>query len=315
MPDSEEPVIIAGSGPPTQRLGRHLPQACRADDRPPGARAILRPPAEVPGMRDERWMHPVASMGMVVDIIGVFLQHGQMPPLPSEDLYKFVIPSWDVDDFSKSTWHAVEERTQTGPARVFALIDAVRYTSERSQRGDIVECGVWRGGSMLAAAMTLGTLPGDTRRIFLYDTFNGMPSPGEDDFRFRDGAHARELLASSPRTADVWAHATRHDVEQGFEEAGIDSSKLVYVEGLMEETIPEVAPENISVLRLDSDYYSSTSHCLRHLYPRLVSGGVLIIDDYGWWNGARRAVDEYFEETGSAPYMIRCDEGRVAVKP
>ena len=88
-----------------------------------------------------------------------------------------------------------------------------------------------------------------------------------------------------------------------------------FVQGRVENTLPAAAPPEIAVLRLDTDWYESTRHELEHLYPRLVDGGVLIVDDYGYWQGARQAVDEYFGETGEAILLNRIDDtGRIAVK-
>src|SRR5690606_23062787 len=93
------------------------------------------------------------------------------------------------------------------------------------------------------------------------------------------------------------------------------AGNIRYVAGKVEDTIPAVIPDKIAILRLDTDWYSSTKHELVHLFPKLSNGGILIIDDYGHWEGARKAVDEYFEETGTRIYLSRIDEtGRVAVK-
>jgi hypothetical protein len=84
---------------------------------------------------------------------------------------------------------------------------------------------------------------------------------------------------------------------------------------MVEETIPQHAPEQISVLRLDTDWYSSTKHELMHLFPRLSKNGVLIIDDYGHWAGARKAVDEYFADQTIQPLLNRIDQtGRACIK-
>ena len=97
---------------------------------------------------------------------------------------------------------------------------------------------------------------------------------------------------------------------------GYPADRVRFVEGLVEDTIPEQAPEEIAVLRLDTDWYESTRHQLVHLYPRLSSGGVLILDDYGCWLGARQAVDEYIEEHGLHLLLTRIDSsGRLVVKP
>ena len=87
------------------------------------------------------------------------------------------------------------------------------------------------------------------------------------------------------------------------------------VPGLVEDTVPSQAPEVIALLRLDTDWYKSTWHELEHLYPRLSVGGVLIIDDYGHWEGARRAVDEFIEAKGLRLFLSRIDyTGRLAIK-
>jgi O-methyltransferase len=89
-----------------------------------------------------------------------------------------------------------------------------------------------------------------------------------------------------------------------------------FVPGRVEDTLPDQAPDRISVLRLDTDWYESTWCELVHLYPRLSPGGVLILDDYLWWHGVREAVDRYSRENPPAPYLVRIDDSgaRVAVK-
>jgi len=87
-----------------------------------------------------------------------------------------------------------------------------------------------------------------------------------------------------------------------------------FIKGRVEETIPNAAPEQIALLRLDTDWYESTRHELIHLFPRLTHGGVLIIDDYGYWQGARKAVDEYIEENKLSILLARIDStARMAV--
>ena len=81
-------------------------------------------------------------------------------------------------------------------------------------------------------------------------------------------------------------------------------SNFIFVKGMVEETIPTIMPENISLLKCDTDWYESTKHELQHLYPKLVENGVLIMDDYGCWNGARKATDEYFSEIAPRPLLI-----------
>jgi hypothetical protein len=98
-------------------------------------------------------------------------------------------------------------------------------------------------------------------------------------------------------------------------DTGYDSEKVFFVKGKVEETLPAHAPDRISLLRLDTDWYESTYHELTHLYPRLTVGGVLIIDDYGHWAGARRAVDDFIGKNKLRLLLNRVDyTGRICVK-
>lgn len=207
--------------------------------------------------------------------------------------------------------------TMTSVERMYALWQAVRHVVAADVPGDIVECGVWRGGSSMLAAMTL-LQAGDTeRRVHLFDTFAGMSEPT-----------ARDVDVSGAVMTDEWerhrddsrspilARAGIDDVRANLRRTGFPASRLEFVEGPVEETVPACAPERIAVLRLDTDWYESTRHELEHLWDRLTPGGVLIVDDYGHWAGAREAVDEFMAGLDNAPACWRVDyTGRVAVKP
>jgi O-methyltransferase len=221
----------------------------------------------------------------------------------------------DYDAESRAIIKAVKPYTMTDADKVFALIQATRYVSRHRIPGDIVECGVWRGGSMQAAARAL-IAAGDTERdLYLFDTYEGMPPPSAEDVR-HDGKPAQSLLENNDyETSKVWAVATLDDVQEGFAKVPYPEDKVHFVKGLVEDTIPEAAPAQIAILRLDTDWYESTRHELEHLYPRLSSGGVLLLDDYGFWQGARQAVDEFLEATGERLLLTRMASGRMAVKP
>jgi hypothetical protein len=222
----------------------------------------------------------------------------------------------DYDDEAKRIVQAVRPWTMTGPDKVYALIQAVRYVTRHRIGGDVVECGVWRGGSMQAVARTLLALGDTSRDLHLFDTFEGMPPPSERDTRTSDERTAAELLAEeSPQDSLVWAVATLEDVKQGMAQVGYPDERVHYVPGRVEDTIPAHAPEQISILRLDTDWYESTRHELEHLYPRLSPGGVVLFDDYGYWDGAREAVDEFLDATGERLLLMRMASGRLAVKP
>jgi O-methyltransferase len=225
------------------------------------------------------------------------------------------LPS-DYDDAAKEIIRAVRPWTMTGPDKMYALIQAVRYVTRHRISGDVVECGVWRGGSMQAVARTLIAAGDTSRDLHLFDTYEGMPPPTDKDLRRSDDRSAEELLAAESREdSKVWAVATLEDVKDGFTQLPYPPERVHFVKGKVEDTIPAHAPERISILRLDTDWYESTRHELEHLYPRLSPGGVLLLDDYGYWEGAREAVDEFLEQSGERLLLMRMASGRLAVKP
>ena len=206
--------------------------------------------------------------------------------------------------------------TMTSPQRLLALIDAVHHVVRRGLPGAFAECGVWRGGSVLAMALSLQTLGAPHRDIHLYDTFEGMTAPTDAD---TSPFHEPALEAWTASGGRPYAEMFNPEM---FDEASVRSmllatgypaERLHFHAGDVLETIPAGAPEAVALLRLDTDWYESTKHELEHLYPRLATGGVLIIDDYGHWEGARKAVDEYFGDR--MPLLHRIDyTGRIAVK-
>jgi O-methyltransferase len=221
----------------------------------------------------------------------------------------------DVDPAVRAIFERVKPYTMTSPERVFALCDAVAYLVREKIEGAVGECGVWRGGSTMAAALRFRELGDAARDFHLFDTFEGMSEPTEHDRRASDSATAAQLLATSAQDEKIWCVAGIDDVRANLVAAGCDMGRMHLVEGKVEDTLPAAAPETIALLRLDTDWYESTRHELEHLFPRLVPGGVLIIDDYGAWEGARRAVDEYIAAGKAKLLLNRIDEtGRIAVK-
>jgi len=202
----------------------------------------------------------------------------------------------------------------TTPPRIYALRRAVEYVVSRPVGGSIVECGVWRGGSMMAVALTLLRLGITDRDLYLFDTFTGMTEPGEEDVK-HSGESAADVLAGSSRESHDWAVASIDQVREAVLSVGYPEDRIHFVQGRVEDTLPAQAPADIGLLRLDTDWYASTKHELVHLYPRLAPGGVLIIDDYAYWQGARQAVDEYIEENALPLLLNRIDyTARIAVR-
>jgi O-methyltransferase len=211
------------------------------------------------------------------------------------------------DDAACRIIRGVRPRTMTSREKLYALVQAVRYVSRSDVVGDIVECGVWRGGSMQAIARVLTEERDNARHLYLCDTFEGMPPPAEHDLR-ADGLHASQLLVEN--TDNVRAFASCEDVEKAMRETAYPWEKIHFVEGMVEDTLPDQAPEKIALLRLDTDWYESTRHELECLYERLVPGGILILDDYGWWQGSRKAVDEWLDANQVRIFLSPMAEGR-----
>jgi O-methyltransferase len=211
-------------------------------------------------------------------------------------------------------WNQVRSRTMTSIERVDALRFAVEYVHENSIPGAIVECGVWRGGSMMAVALTLRRL-GGRRKLWLYDTYCGMTAPGTEDVDFQGRAAVELISGDSPQAVLIRAESSLEEVQGAMAQTGYPMEEITFVVGPVEKTIPRQVPETIALLRLDTDWFESTRHELVYLWPRLSQGGVLIIDDYGDWAGAKRAVDEYFASLSLRPLLQRIDAtGRLTIK-
>ena len=221
-------------------------------------------------------------------------------------------PSWpDMDAQTIALFRSVRSFTMTSIERVYALRESVKYIIRHNVPGSIVECGVWKGGSMMAVAKTLLELETE-RDLYLFDTFEGMPPPTAVDVDLY-GVQADVLLKTNPITPAI---APFEEVCRNMYSTGYNPARINLVRGKVEDTLPRAAPREIALLRLDTDWYQSTLHELVHLYPRLIKGGILIIDDYGHFVGSRKAVDEYFQENGIPIFLNRIDyTGRLAVKP
>jgi hypothetical protein len=212
---------------------------------------------------------------------------------------------------------AVRPYTMTSPERLVALSRGLDHLVQHGIEGDIVECGVWKGGSMLLVARKLAR-SGDTQRnLFLFDTFEGMSEPTKEDVSAVDKSAAGVLLESSDRTAgdNVWCYSPLDEVKANLKQSKYPFERIRFIKGKVEETLPEPSIGPIALLRLDTDWYESTKWELETLYDKLVPGGVLIIDDYGHWSGSKKAVDEFFAARRLSLFLHRIDyTGRMAIK-
>ncbi len=166
---------------------------------------------------------------------------------------------------------------------------------------------------MAAIARTLLQLQDVSRELYLFDTFEGMTAPTAKDLDYT-GKKASQVLRDVPR--DKCDDAPLEQVKEVLYGTGYPRERIHFVRGRVEETIPASAPDPIALLRLDTDWYDSTKHELVHLFPRLPKAGVILIDDYGHWQGSRQACDEYFAENRIPILLNRIDySGRIALKP
>jgi O-methyltransferase len=199
---------------------------------------------------------------------------------------------------------AVEPFTMTPYEKIAAMIDAVRYVTRTKIPGAIVECGVWRGGSMMAAALALREA-NDVRDLFLFDTYAGMSAPTDKDIDYAGVPAMYRYVESAAGDHNKWCYASLEDVRINLTSTGYPEEMCHFIKGNILETLPCERPREIAILRLDTDWYESTLHELTHLYPKLSHRGILIIDDYGSWQGCQKAVDEFFAERG--PFLCRID--------
>lgn len=219
------------------------------------------------------------------------------------------------NDFFK-IYEVCKTETMTSIEKLYSLYCSVNYVLDNNIQGDFVECGVWRGGSAMLMALILQSRNKNNRKIFLYDTFNGMTAPTEHDIHVYSGKTASHISQQDYNSEhSKWCNASINIVKENMDKTGYQSDKIIYVEGRVEDTIPENLPQEISLLRLDTDFYESTLHELNYLFPLLSKNGVLLSDDYGFWEGQKKATDRYFKEHDIHLLMHRIDyAGRVAIK-
>ena len=207
--------------------------------------------------------------------------------------------------------------TMTSVARLVNTLKACKYVVQNNIPGDFVECGVWRGGHGILAKKIFERM-GSSKKVWMFDTFEGMAEPTEYDVNAKTKEKALIKYQGKNKGTHVdWCYASLEDVKKCCQVSGIDINSINFIKGDVCNTLNDPAnrPDNIAVLRLDTDWYKSTKAELEWLYPNLSNSGVLIIDDYGHWQGSRKAVDEYFANSEYKPLFNVVDyTGRSAIK-
>lgn len=206
-------------------------------------------------------------------------------------------------EFCEKIFRSSTTLTSLDSLKVLAI--ACKYVEGKKIPGAFVEAGVWRGGSAIVARKFLEK----SRSFFLYDTFEGMTEPGENDFRI--GANTNKSTVEKwnslkKDSGSAWVASSLQEVESNFRNFEVFDESILFIKGDVRKTLQlkENVPHTIALLRLDTDFYDSTLIELEILWPLLANGGILILDDYGHWDGARKAVDEYFERHNIQPLMI-----------
>jgi len=233
------------------------------------------------------------------------LHRARDPKWVADCILRLLAQGWDAispAEFSR-LYRRVRRRTMCSNARLRGLYRGVKYVVENRIPGDFVECGCALGGSAALMALTLYHL-GASRSLWLFDTFEGLPAPTaqDPDFEFAN------LYTGS-------CLGTLEEVRHLFEELHVEA-RVRFVKGLFQETLPATQVSEIALLHIDGDWYESVKTCLANLYDKVVPGGIIQFDDYGYWNGARRAVDEFLDSRKIRTPLVKLDyAGRLLVKP
>lgn len=200
----------------------------------------------------------------------------------------------------------VYNNTMCSKYRIQALANAIHDVVDNNIPGDFVECGTWRGG--LAALMLHNvTMHCLDKKIYIYDTFEGMPEPGDNN------------CDTSKRMYEEnkgdWCKASIDIVQSVLEEiASTYQHYCVLIKGKVEDTLESTVPPTIALARLDTDWYESTKKELEIIFPRVQSRGYILIDDYSDWSGCRQAVDEYFQSVDRNTYSMQLVDGSLVVQ-
>lgn len=219
-------------------------------------------------------------------------------------------PVVEADSSEKKLLELSGKYSMTNLLKRWSLINAIKHTSIENVEGDFVECGVWKGGNLIIFEH-LNEKYQMNKKIYAYDTFSGMSEPTTNDKNYLD-IGAQKEWEENKKNNDINlsfnCYSSLEEVKNNLLKNSIrkNLNNLKFIKGKVEKTlqIKDNLPEKIAILRLDTDWYESTKKELEILFPRLSKNGILIIDDYGHWKGARKAVDEYFEDKDIVKHFI-----------
>ena len=199
----------------------------------------------------------------------------------------------EVNNYEKKLINKCLQYSMTNFERMWSLIQSFHHVRQESLVGDFVECGVWKGGNIILLKKLIEKF-NMKKNIYGFDTFEGMVEPSFYDVNYNNKS-AKKMFDEHKKNEIGFAMCSLDDVKRNIKK-NTKTDNIFLIKGKVEDTLKnkKKLPKKISILRLDTDFYESTKIELEILFPRLVKGGVLIIDDYGFWKGAKKAVDEYF---------------------
>jgi O-methyltransferase len=178
--------------------------------------------------------------------------------------------------------------TMCDTQRLESLWNLINSTNKLGVKGDIVECGCYKGGS--AALLRAGMGPG--RRLWIYDSFQGMPETTE-----QDGGEAGNWVGSCTAHID--------DVREILRHTEAKDEEFIIREGLFIKTFEMDLPEKVAFLHCDADWYDSVRLVLETFYPRMPKGACIVLDDFGYWEGCRKAFYDFCERHDEKPLLER----------
>jgi O-methyltransferase len=190
-----------------------------------------------------------------------------------------------------------DAETMVGIKRLENIEQCVTSVVKDGIAGDLLEAGVWRGGSVIFMRALLEVLGDKSRDVWVADSFQGLPKPDPSVTGDTGDRHYKNRLLS----------VGLDDVKHNFEKYGFLDDRVKFLEGWFEQTLPEAPIQSLSVLRADGDMYKSTMNILVPLYPKVSEGGFVIIDDYGAVPGCRRATDDFRVRHSITEPMINID--------
>lgn len=180
-------------------------------------------------------------------------------------------------------------QSMIGNRRMAQLQQAAEFALQQGIPGDFIETGVWRGGACIFLRAILRAYGDASRRVWLADSFAGLPPPDPEKYPADTGDSHHNFRALA---------VPMEEVQANFERYGLLDEQVRFLPGWFKDTLPQAPIEKLAILRLDGDMYESTMDALAALYPKVSMGGFVIVDDYGYIESCRRAVMDYRSQHG-----------------